>query len=142
MRLVIICLTIGSLLIIPENNTAFFIGIFIFSGSLINDYANLWYSEKTNGKRLQKIISVIGGGISIIYFILSLLGLMKIVQTTIDTETEKLYLIPGEKVFLPDFSIPLEWVVWFLAIIIVLTLLELFNPMQRTSLSNNNIQEV
>jgi len=138
LKLIIISLTIGSLLIIPENDTAFFIGIFIFSGGLVNDYANLWYSDKRSGVTFQKGISIFGGFISTCYFLLSILGLMKVITTTITMDSDKIYLTPGENIFLPDFSIPMELVVWFLAIFIILTLLEFVNPMQRTPLSNSN----
>lgn len=135
LKFVIIVLTVGSLLIIPENSTAFFIGIFIFSGSLINDYANLLYSDKEKGITLQKSIAVIGGVFSIVYFVLAVLGFMKVLDTTIIAgKYERVYLIPGENIFLPDFEIPLSYVVACMGIFVVLTILEFFNPLKRTDL--------
>ncbi len=135
LKFVIILLTVGSLLIIPENSTAFFIGIFIFSGSLINDYANLLYSDRRSGATLQKAIALVGGFFSIVYFVLSVLGFMKVLDTTIIAGNhERVYLVPGENIFLPDFALPLSYIIAFMGIFIILTILEFFNPLKRTDL--------
>lgn len=148
LRVIIVAATTFSLLIIPENSTAFFTGIFIFSGSLINDYANLLYTAYNQEKlRIQKVISIIALVISAIYFLLSIAGFMNIVKLVFDKNAATGALVPGDIpgsiVLLPDFSLSIYYVVWPLAIFVAFAIIELVIPLKRTDIRKTvNKEEV
>lgn len=145
LKLFIVAATILSLLIVPGNSTAFFTGIFIFSGSLINDYANLIYTT-INGKKMsvQKVAGCLGLSLSFVYLLLSVAGFMNIIKLVSNNKT--VMLVPGEisgsTIVLPDFSIPIYFIVWPLAIFMILTLFELVFSFKRTDIRRNTTNNV
>lgn len=145
LKLIIIAVTILSLLIVPENSTAFFTGIFIFSGSLINDYVNLIYTASGEKMKVQRTVGCVGFSVSVVYLLLSVAGFMNILKLVSDKDASMMLvpgMVPGSTVLLPEFSVPVHVIVWPLAVFLVLTFFELVFSFKRTDVRNRTTSNV
>ena len=70
----------------PESSTWFFKTLFIFSGGLLYDYISLAYvassgkNKNDTNYNYQRILSTFGIVFSIVFFVLSIIGLSEVLQ--------------------------------------------------------------
>lgn len=95
--------------------------------------------------RVQKAAGGLGLSVSVAYLLLSFAGFMNIIKLTFDN-SKSVALVPGEIpgsiIILPDFSMPIYFVVWPLSIFVALTIFELVFSFKRTDARKKTTNDV